>query len=71
MSVIGRVDGRRGEVSVGRADPVAIASPTLVEIVCWGRGISSREVDLDSGFKDGEGLTKAIGVGGADGLLCR
>jgi hypothetical protein len=56
-----------------------VASSVLVEIICSGcrdmveRETSSYEVDLDSGVKDGgrEGWTEAIGVGGADGLLCR
>ena len=80
-SVIGWLDGRRGVVSVERANPVfsVIASSPLVETVSWGcrdiveRGTLSDEIDLGRGFKDAgrEGWTEAINEGGADGLLCR
>ena len=81
VSVMGWSGGRRGVVSVGRANSVfsVVTSPALVEIVSWGcRGIVERrtfsyEIDLGSGFKDAgrEGWTEAIKEGGADGLLCR
>ena len=81
MSAIGWLDGRRGVVSVGRANPVfsVVASSALVEIVSWGcpdivgRRTLSYEIDLRSCFKDAgrEGWAETVKDGGADGLLCR